>query len=193
MKVQTLFAFTYLLLIYFFTRKIDIVNAQSPMLGVPAYSVREPSYLIVAPRVVRPSEKVRISCTIFNKLWQNLVVKALIFTNEHEVVSGTQELMPNVPATISMKMPNNIREDSYFIRLEGRLPTGELTFSNESSVIFEQKAVSIMIQLERPDYRHNTTLRFRCIAIYPDMSAYYGTMDVFVISPRGIVLKIMLF
>jgi CD109 antigen len=88
-----------------------------------------------------------------------------------------------------MKMPNNIREDTYFIRVEGKLSTGEMTFANESIIIFEQKAVSIIIQLERPDYRHQSMLRFRCIAIYPDLSAYYGTMDVFVISPDGIILR----
>ena len=32
-------------------------------------------------------------------------------------------------------------------------------------------------------------VRFRCIPIYPDLSAYYGTMDVFVISPPGVIVK----
>jgi hypothetical protein len=29
-----------------------------------------------------------------------------------------------------------------------------LKFVNESALIFQQKAVSIIIQLEKPDYRH---------------------------------------
>lgn len=86
------------------------------------------------------------------------------------------------------------------------MPTGELKFTNESQLIFQQKAVSIIIQLDRPDYRHeairmnaclNTNsylisffffiiknfllVRFRCIPVYPDLSAYYGTLDAFVI------------
>ena len=32
-------------------------------------------------------------------------------------------------------------------------------------------------------------MRFRCIPIYPDLSAYYGTMDVFIYAPTGIILK----
>jgi hypothetical protein len=32
-------------------------------------------------------------------------------------------------------------------------------------------------------------VRFRCVPIYPDLSAYYGTMDVFVISPPGVIVK----
>jgi hypothetical protein len=56
----------------------------------------------VAPRVVRPAEKVRISCMIMNKLWSNLMVKALIFTDEQEIVAGKQEFLPGVPNTIAM-------------------------------------------------------------------------------------------
>ena len=147
------------------------------------------SYIIVAPRVVRPAEKVRISCTILNKHWDNLIVKALIYTDEQEIVSGRQEFLANVPNTIAMIMPNNIRQARYHLRVEGLLATGEIKFSNHSDLIFQQKAVSILIQLDRPDYRHESILRFRCIPIYPDLSAYYGTMDVFIISPTGIILK----
>ena len=124
-----------------------------------------------------------------NKLWNNLIVKALIYTDEQEIVSGFQEFIPNVPNTIAMIMPNNVRQGNYRLRIEGKLPTGEMTFSDERQIIFEQKAVSILIQLEKPDYRHESVLRFRCIPIYPDLSAYYGTLDAYLIAPNGIVLK----
>ena len=64
--------------------------------------------MIVAPGVVRPAEKVRISCTIMNKHWNNLIVKALIFTDEQEIVSGYQEFIPNVPNSIAMIVTKNI-------------------------------------------------------------------------------------
>ena len=54
-----------------------------------------------------------------------------------------------------MKIPNNARQGNYFLRVEGKLKNGELKFSDEKAIIFEQKAVSIMIQLEKPDYRHS--------------------------------------
>jgi hypothetical protein len=112
------------------------------------------------PRVVRPAEKIRISCTIMNKLWTNLMVKALIFTDEQEIASGVQEFLPNVPNTIPLRMPNNIRQGNYRIRVEGKLPTGEMKFYNESAIIFQQKAVSIIIQLDRPDFRHESISKF---------------------------------
>lgn len=53
-------------------------------------------------------------------------------------------------------MPNNIRQGNYHMRIEGKLETGEIAFSEYRSIIFEQKAVSILVQLERPDYRHES-------------------------------------
>lgn len=58
-------------------------------------------------------------------------------------------------------MPNNVRQGNYTLRVEGKLPTGELTFSDQRSVIFQQKAVSIIIQLERPDYRHESIRNYK--------------------------------
>ncbi len=133
------------------------------MSDVPAYSIREPSYIIVAPRVVRPAEKIQISCSIMNKLWDNILVKALIYTNEQEITSGVQEFITNQPGNIAMTMPNNIRHDQYFLRVEGKLPTGEMKFSDVKPIIFQQKAVSILIQLDRPDYRHEAISK--CVLI----------------------------
>ena len=143
----------------------------------------------MAPRVIRPSDKLKIVCTIINKKWTDLNVRALIYTKEQEIATGIQQFKPNVPDTIGLKIPSNIAQDEYRLKIEGRLLTGELKFFNETSIEFEQKAVSILIQLERPDYRHESILRFRCIPIYPDLSPYLGTLDAFIISPHDIVLK----
>ncbi len=158
---------------------------------VPNIVIIHRSYVIVSPRVVRPAEKIRISCTIFNARWTqpHLTVKALIYTDEQEIVSASSDFLPRLPSYISMKMPSNVRQANYSLRVEGRMPTGELVFSNQSEIIFEQKAVSILIQLERPDFRQDAVLRFRCIAIYPDLSPFYGTMDLFVIGPDGVIFR----
>ena len=52
-------------------------------------------------------------------------------------------------------MPNNIRKSNYKLRVEGKLESGETVFSKDNNLIFEQKAVSILVQLERPDYRNS--------------------------------------
>jgi UDP-glucose 4-epimerase len=110
----------------------------------------------VAPRVIRPAEKIKISCSIMNKYWNNIMVKALVFTDDQEIASGYQEFLTNVPNTIAITIPNNVRQGRYKLRVEGKLSTGELKFSETKHIIFEQKAVSIIIQLDRPDFRHES-------------------------------------
>lgn len=126
---------------------------------------------------------------MFRKEWPLIIIKALIYTDEQEIASGNQEFLPDVQNTIEMQIPNNVRQGNYKIRVEGKLKTGELKFSNVSNLIFQQKAVSIIIQLEKPEYRHESLLRFRIIPVYPDLSAYFGTLDAFIIGPFGTVLK----
>ena len=60
------------------------------------------SYIILAPRVIRPADKIKISCNIMNKYWNNIIVKALIFTDEQEIASGSQEFLINVPDIIPL-------------------------------------------------------------------------------------------
>jgi hypothetical protein len=37
-----------------------------------------------------------------NKEWNNIIVKALIYTDEHEITSGVQDFQTNMPNTIAM-------------------------------------------------------------------------------------------
>ncbi len=116
-------------------------------------------------------------------------MKALIYTKHDEIASGLQELTPLIPNIITMKMPNNIDQDEYYLKVYGKLSSGEILFSNETVLVYDQKAVSLIIQLERVDFRHEGLLRFRCISFYQDLSPYFGTMDVFIYGPDGIILR----
>ena len=116
-------------------------------------------------------------------------MKALIYTKYDEIASGYQELTPLIPSIITMKMPSNIGQDEYYLKVYGKLDSGELVFSNETILIYDQKAVSLIIQLEKVDFRHEGLVRFRCISFYQDMSPFFGTMDVFIYGPDGIILR----
>lgn len=93
-----------IILINLFIQKTNAQNSLNTI--APLYSIREPSYLIIAPRVIRPAEKIKISCSILNKQWYNIMVKAYIITDDQEIASGFQELIPNVPNTIALKVKN---------------------------------------------------------------------------------------
>jgi hypothetical protein len=148
-----------------------------------------PSYIILGPRIVRPAQIVSISVTILRKEWSQLIVKALIATDDMAIASAEDIFMVNVPRSLEMRIPNNIRNSTYRLTVEGKLLTGERKFYKISQLIFEQKAVTILIQLDRPIYRHETVIQFRCIPIYPDLSGYFHTIDAYILGPSGHILR----
>ena len=166
-------------------RQIPLTISTSQSARIPI----TPSYIIVGPRVVRPAQIVAISVTILRKAWDPIVVKALISNDDMAVAVAQAPFIVNVPQTLEMLMPKNLRYGTYRLTMEGNLPTGEQKFYNVSQLIFEQKAVSILIQLDRPVYRHETVVQFRCIPIYPDLSGHFHTVDVYILGPSGHILR----
>lgn len=162
---------------------LNIVTSQMPRIPVV------PSYIVVGPRVIRPAQLVALSVTILRDEWNLMTVKALISNDDMDVASAEDLFIVGVPRTLEMRIPNNIRSGTYRLTLEGKLITGEQKFYNVSLLIFEQKAVSILIQLDRPAYRHETVVQFRCIPIYPDLSGYFHTVDVYILGPSGHILR----
>ena len=148
-----------------------------------------PSYIILAPRLVRPAQIVSISITILRKEWNPIMVKALIANDDTAIAAAEDLMMVNVPRTLKMSIPKSIHQGTYRLTIEGKLLTGEIKFYNISQLIFEQKAVSILIQLNRPVYRHESVVQFRCIPIYPDLSGHFHTVDAYMIGPSGHVLR----
>jgi hypothetical protein len=65
-------------------------------------------------------------------------------------------------------MPNALRPANYKLRIDGRLATGEILFSEEKSLIFDQKAVSIIVQVEKPDYEHDMMCKLKKIRSIKD-------------------------
>ncbi|CAF0796041.1 unnamed protein product [Rotaria sordida] len=148
-----------------------------------------PSYIILGPRTIRPAQLVALSVTILRDEWNPIMVKALISNDDMDVASAEDLFIIGVPRTLEMRIPNNIRNGTYRLTLEGKLLTGEQKFYNVSQLIFEQKAVTILIQFDRPAYRHETVVQFRCIPIYPDLSGYFHTVDVYILGPSGHILR----
>ncbi|CAF1296760.1 unnamed protein product, partial [Adineta ricciae] len=162
---------------------LNIISSQLPRIPIT------PSYIVLGPRTVRPAELVSLSVIILRDEWNPMMVKALISNDDMDVAAAEDLFYVGVPRTLEMRIPKNIRAGTYRLTLEGKLLTGEQKFYNVSQLIFEQKAVSILIQLDRPVYRHETVVQFRCIPIYPDLSGYYHTIDVYVLGPSGHILR----
>jgi hypothetical protein len=166
-------------------RQIPLNIVTSQLARIPIV----PSYIVLGPRTVRPAQLVALSVIILRDEWNPMMVKALISNDDVDVAAAEDLFAVGVPRTLEMRIPNNILHGTYRLTLEGKLLTGEQKFYNVSQLIFEQKAVTILIQTDRPAYRQETVVQFRCIPIYPDLSGYYHTIDVYMHGPSGHILR----
>jgi hypothetical protein len=166
-------------------RQIPLNIVTSQLARIPIM----PSYIVLGPRTVRPAQLVALSVTILRDEWNPMMVKALISNDDMDVAATEDLFFVGVPRTLEMRIPNNVRAGIYRLTLEGKLLTGEQKFYNVSQLIFEQKAVTILIQTDRPVYRHESVIQFRCIPIYPDLRGYYHTIDVYMHGPSGHILR----
>lgn len=162
---------------------LNIVSSELPRIPII------PSYIILGPRTIRPAQLLSLSVMVLREEWSPMMVKALISNDDADVAAAEDLFLVGVPRTLQMRIPNNIRSGTYRLTLEGKLLTGEQKFYKISQLVFEQKAVTILIQLDRPIYRHETVVQFRCIPIYPDLSGYFHTIDVYMIGPSGHILR----
>ena len=113
------------------------------------------NYIIVGPRLIRPSDIVSVWVTILNKQWPVTHVTVSLSNQFDELASNEEKLLSQVPTAISFQVPQYATNGTYKISIRGALPDGDIVFNNETIVSFQPKSLSIFIQLDRPMYRHD--------------------------------------
>jgi hypothetical protein len=119
------------------------------------------NYLIVGPKLVRPSDIVSVWITILNDHWLITKVAVSLFNQQDELASNEESVIPHIPTAVVFQVPQNAQNGSYRIYIRGTLPTGHVVFYNETNIIFHPKSLSIFIQLDRPMYRHEQRGKYK--------------------------------
>ena len=88
-----------------------------------------------------------------------MVVKAFISDDDKDVASAEDIVIVDVPHMLQMNVPNNIRNTTYRLTIEGKLLTNKRKFTGILELTFEQKALSIFIQHDRPVYCQETIIQ----------------------------------
>ncbi|CAF1920706.1 unnamed protein product [Rotaria magnacalcarata] len=159
------------------------------ILATNAHRKTESNYMIVGPKLVRPSDIVSVWVTILNEQWAITNVAVSLFNQNDEIASNEERLIPNIPTAIIFQVPQNAPNGSYTIYVRGTLPDGDVVFYNETNVIFHAKSLSIFIQLDKPMYKNDQEVHFRCIPVYSDLRGYFSTVNVYIIGPMNNILR----
>ncbi|XP_062501619.1 CD109 antigen-like [Corticium candelabrum] len=148
-------------------------------------AVASNSYIVVAPKTVRPGLTVRISATILHassdvRVQTDVIAMANSTCNQ---ATASETISPGASGFIELQMPNQLpREDGpYSLRVTG---SGGLTFMDETTLIVDQKCVSVFIQTDKGMYKPGQTVLMRFIAYKPTLLPYTGTVEVSITDPN---------
>uniref|UniRef100_K1PVK1 Alpha-2-macroglobulin bait region domain-containing protein n=1 Tax=Magallana gigas TaxID=29159 RepID=K1PVK1_MAGGI len=157
------------------------------LLSVISCSLAKNSYVVMFPKTIRPNLDTNVNVQLLNPApgLDTTVVVSLLDENNTTLVSEMRTTDPLSPTTLSipLKMPANLTPGlKYAIKVQGE---GGVTFSNYTTVDFNPKYSSIMIQTDKAIYKPGQTIHFRVFGMYPDLTLVNDNIDVEIYDPMG--------
>ncbi|KAL5012796.1 hypothetical protein ScPMuIL_011347 [Solemya velum] len=154
---------------------------------------RDNSYLITAPKLVRPGLPLNVSVNILSASEEVYVRVDLVMSTRdrfHHVTNGHATVVQGTPGHISMMVPHNAPVPDWNSRYTLRvLGIGGLEFTNSVDLQFSKESMSIFVQTDKAIYKPGQTINFRVFCLHPDMSVYKGAVDIRIIDPNGNRIK----
>ncbi|XP_034097633.1 CD109 antigen [Drosophila albomicans] len=151
---------------------------------------REPTYFIVASRMVRPGLIYQVSVSILQAKYP-ITVHASISCNGVQISGDSKDVKEGVPETLLMRIPPTSVSGDYRLRVEGFYQDvlGGVAFLNQTRLDFSQRSMTIFVQTDKPLYMQGETVRFRTIPITTELKGFENAIDVYMLDPNRHILK----
>ncbi|BHF76298.1 endopeptidase inhibitor activity [Sparganum proliferum] len=136
-----------------------------------------PSYIMLAPRRIRPDQDVQVTVFLLRMLYPQLTIRLSIKKGVMELISTTAVFISAGTRTMHMRVPNQASVGEYWFHLDGSLsPNSSLLFQNRTKIEFSPKTVSLLIQTSKPVYHQSQIVRFRVVPVQPNLMPWYGSL-----------------
>ncbi|XP_037809897.1 CD109 antigen [Lucilia sericata] len=154
------------------------------------YHSKEPTYFIVASRMVRPGLIYQVAVNILQSQYRT-TVHASISCDGVQISGDSKDVKEGVPETLLMRIPPTSTGGEYKLRVEGFYQNvfGGLAFLNETRLDFSQRSMSIFIQTDKPLYMQGETVRFRTIPITTELKGFDNAIDVYMLDPSRHIVR----
>ncbi|XP_034755218.1 CD109 antigen [Etheostoma cragini] len=149
----------------------------------------QPSYLLLAPRVLRPGVPTSVSVTILTGSSVNVSARIVqgnqTVASEFTTVQGGSTRLLTLPA---ISESESSYWQPYYLEVKGQM--GKIkVFSNSTQLHFEAKGLSTFIQTDKLTYMPGQTVKIRAVSIHPDGKPYVSPVDIIIRDPRGDLVR----
>lgn len=150
----------------------------------------EPTYFIVASRMVRPGQVYRVAVQVISTPLP-ITVRASVSRDGVEMSADSKNVKEGIPETLLMRVPTTSVPGNYKLRVEGLFDRalGGIAFINETKLTFSQQSMTIFVQTDKPTYMQGETVKFRTIPITTALRGFDNAIDVFMIDPHKHILR----
>ncbi|KRX92386.1 Antigen -like protein, partial [Trichinella pseudospiralis] len=149
------------------------------------------SYVILAPRLVRPNLPYVISVNILESR-QPVVIRARILDSQNQSVAHTwgHDLQSGKLTEVRIeKIPSHLLpETMYTLFVQGETVSGQVLFQKSALLEFVQKSLSIFIQTDKGIYKPGSDVHIRVVVVEPNMKPHKGAANITITDPFGNVI-----
>ncbi|KRY50725.1 Antigen -like protein [Trichinella britovi] len=146
------------------------------------------SYVILAPRLVRPNLPYVISVNLLESR-QPVVIRARILDSQNQSIAHTwgQDLQSGKLTEVRIeKIPSHLPPETvYTLFVQGETVSGRVLFQKSAKLEFVHKSLSIFIQTDKGIYKPGSDVHIRVVVVEPNMKPYKGAANITIMDPSG--------
>ncbi|XP_053136283.1 CD109 antigen [Hemicordylus capensis] len=148
-----------------------------------------PTYLLTAPKFIRPGANVTIGVALLKKSPPQVTIKADVIHANSTILRGEAVFQRDSFGILVLPaLPLGTSDSGYNLKVKA-FSEGQQLFSKSTALSFERKSFSVFIQTDKSIYKPGQDVKIRIVTLHPDLKPYNAPVNVYIRDPRSNLIQ----